>query len=437
VTHTNKIAMPSSQAGDHTMVVTQTDLLSMNSWKRVDFFPGLPKVSRQEVQLFRSLEWLFPTFAEPGEMLAAMSKALRNCLQSDVQLTLDYFQLLAVSALPSCIAEPTFLAVLSFRPYQPKGFWEIELGFAHKAVEMLLGANSESIEIRALTELEEGVLQFLALQVLRAMFVNAETGKIHVRLDNIFSNSKSIMSLMASETQMVLMSLSVSINGYTGYFRFFIPATVLAKLQPHADAPVRAYRMQQNLIRAKSRLALPELFLRAEIGYAEIPVAEFGELHPGAVVLLDKLNLRPDKREEGRAELKIGTGFLGHLGCRLSFDGRGYKAEVEKIVLGMLSESLEQNLSGGDERKGEAMDINQLSAAPLLSDVPLRLVVELARIPVTLEEVIEMKVGHVIDLGRLATDPLNLVINGKTVGQGELVEFEGQLGIRLIAVEGS
>ncbi|MCL2314540.1 MAG: FliM/FliN family flagellar motor switch protein, partial [Proteobacteria bacterium] len=276
------------------------------------------------------------------------------------------------------------------------------------------------------------VLQFLALQVLRAMFVNAEVGKVHVRLDNIFSSSKSIMSLMASETQMVLMSLSVNIGGCAGYFRFFIPATVLAKLQPHADAPARAYRMQKSLIRAKSRLVLPEMFLRAEIGHAEIPVAEFGELCPGAVVLLDKLSLRPDKREEGRAELRLGRGFSGHLGCRLGFDGRGYKAEVEEIVLGAL---LENSSMGGE--KGESMEANQISAAPLLSDVPLRLVVELARIPVTLEEVVEMRVGHVIDLGRLASDPLNLVVNGKTVGQGELVEFDGQLGIRLIAVEGT
>ncbi|MCL2012566.1 MAG: FliM/FliN family flagellar motor switch protein [Cystobacterineae bacterium] len=437
MTDTSKIT-PSRRAADSTMLLTQNDLLSMCSWKKVEFFPNLPKVSRQEAQLFKSLEWLFPAFAEPFEMLEAIAQTLKNCLQSeDVQLTFDYFQVVPVSALPSCVAEPTFLAVLSFRPYQPRGFWEIELGFAHKAVELLLGANSESVEIRALTELEEGILQFLALQVLRTMFVNAGAGKVHVRLDNIFSSSKAVMPLMASETHMVLMSLSASVDGHKGCFRFFIPATVLSKLQPHADAPVRAYRMQQNLIRAKDRLALPNLSLRVEIGHAEIPKAEYEGLRPGATVLLDKLTLRPDKRADGSAELRIGAGFSGHLDCQLGFDGRGYKAEVEKITLGTVSESLDHNLSDRGKRKGEIMDPNQLSAAPLLSDVPLRLVVELARIPVTIEEVVEMKVGHVIDLGRLASDPLNLVVNGKTVGQGELVEFDGQLGIRLIAVEGS
>jgi len=418
------------------MVVTQDELL-MGTWKKVDSLPRLPKVSRQETQLFRCLEWLFPAYAEHGEMLDAIAKTLQNCLQSDVHLTFDYFQLLPVSELPSCIAETTFLAVLSFRPYQPRGFWEIELGFAHKAVEMLLGANSESIESRALTELEEGVLQFLALQVLRAMFASTEAGKTHVRLDNILSNSKTILPLMASETQMVLMSLSASVGGHTGYFRFFIPATILAKLQPPAQAFARAYRMQQNLIRAKPRLALPRLFLRAEIGHAEISLAQFRGLRPGDTVILDELHLRPDERAEGKAELRMGAGLSGHLDCRLRFDGRGYKAEVEKVVLGTLSEDVDCSLSAGGERKGETMDPNQLTAAPLLSDVPLRLVVELARIPVTLEEVVEMKVGHTIDLGRLASEPLSLVVNGKAVGQGELVEFEGRLGIRLISVEAS
>jgi len=437
VTRTCKIPVPVTafQADDHTRVVTQHEL-RVSPWQKVDFLPGLPKVSRQEAQLFQSLEWLFPAFAESGEMLEAMSRTLQHCLQSEVQLTFDYFQLLPVSALPSCIAEPTFLAVLSFHPYPPRGFWEMELGFAHKAVEMLLGgASSESVEIRALTELEEGVLQFLALQVLREMFAGAEAGKVHVRLDNILGSSKPIMPLVASETQMVLMSLSVSLGGYTGYFRFFIPATVLGKLQPHADAPVRAYRMQQNVLRAKPRLALPRLFWRVEIGYAELSLAQLKGLCPGDTVILDELHLRADKQEDGRAELRIGTGFSGHLDCKLCFEGKGYKAEVEKIILGTLLENTDGFFAG--EGKGEAMDPKQLTAAPLLSDVPMRLVVELARIPVTLEEVVEMKVGHIVDLGRLATDPLNLVVNGKTVGQGELVEFEGRLGVRLIAMDAS
>jgi len=416
------------------MVVTQSELL-MGSWKRVDFLPGLSKVSQREKQLFKSLDWLFPAFAEHSEMLDAISRTLRDCLRNDVQLTFAYCQLLPVSALK--IADPTFLSVLSFRPYQPRGFWEIELGFAHKAVELLLGASNESTETRALTELEEGILQFLVLQVLRTMFSGDEAGKIQVRLDNILNNSKALMPLVVPETHMVLMNFSVSVGGHTGCFQFFIPATVLAKLPPHADASIRAHRMQQNLIRAKPRLALPRLFLRAEIGYAEISLAQFKGLRPGDGIILDELSLRPAEREEGRAELRVGTGFSGHLDCRLSFDGRGYKAKVEKLVLGALLENVDEGFSVGGKRKGERMDPNQLTAAPLLGDVPMRLVVELARIPVTLEEVVEMKVGHIIDLGRLASDPLNLVVNGKTVGQGELVEFEGQLGIRLIAIEGS
>ena len=425
------------------MVVTQKEL-PQKSWKKVVSFPKLDKISPQAPQLFRNLEWMFPAFLETKEMLDAISRTLQNCLQCEVGVALERLELVPVSSLE--VAEPTFLAVLSFRPYQPRGFWEIELGFAHKAVGILLGANSESIETRALTELEEGILQFLALQVLKEMFAGTEVGKLQVRLDNILSSKKTMLSLVASETQMVLMHLSVSVGGHTGAFRFFIPATVLSKLKPPADALVRAYRVQQNVIRAKSHLALPPLFLRAEIGHAEISLAQLRGLRPGDTVILDALSLRPefradgsaaDFRADGRAELRVGTGFSGHLDCQLRFDGRGYEAEVEKIVLGALLKNVDDGFSTRGERKGETMDPNQLTAAPLLADVPLRLVVELARIPVTLEEFVEMKAGHVIALGRLASEPLNLVINGKTVGQGDLVEFDGQLGIRLISVESS
>ena len=52
------------------------------------------------------------------------------------------------------------------------------------------------------------------------------------------------------------------------------------------------------------------------------------------------------------------------------------------------------------------------------------------------EEVVGLKVGHVFDLNRVPGEPLDLSVNGKIVARGELVELEGNLGVRILSLAG-
>jgi flagellar motor switch protein FliM len=75
-------------------------------------------------------------------------------------------------------------------------------------------------------------------------------------------------------------------------------------------------------------------------------------------------------------------------------------------------------------------------AAELLNDVPLQIAVELARVPVTAEQVVSLHVGKVLELGCAPGEPVDLSVNGKIVARGELVEIEGQLGVRVLTIAG-
>jgi flagellar motor switch protein FliM len=84
---------------------------------------------------------------------------------------------------------------------------------------------------------------------------------------------------------------------------------------------------------------------------------------------------------------------------------------------------------GGGE---EAVDDNLAEAEPLLGDIPMVLVVELGRVQLTADEVIRLRAGQLIELGRAPTDPVDLVVNGKLIAKGELVEIEGALGVKIL-----
>ncbi len=73
----------------------------------------------------------------------------------------------------------------------------------------------------------------------------------------------------------------------------------------------------------------------------------------------------------------------------------------------------------------------------LLRDVAAPVVVELGRIRLNAAQVVRLKKGQVLRLARGPTDPVDLVVNGKLLGRGELVEVDGELGVRLIHVVGA
>ena len=73
----------------------------------------------------------------------------------------------------------------------------------------------------------------------------------------------------------------------------------------------------------------------------------------------------------------------------------------------------------------------------LKQNVQLPLVVELGRLPMTLQQIGELQKGQVLQLSTTPGDPVDLLISGKSIGRGELVEVEGHLGVRVISLLGA
>ena len=57
--------------------------------------------------------------------------------------------------------------------------------------------------------------------------------------------------------------------------------------------------------------------------------------------------------------------------------------------------------------------------------------VELGRAKISLKEVFELTEGAIIELDRLVGEPLDLVVNGQVVAQGEVVAIDNSYGLRV------
>ena len=67
----------------------------------------------------------------------------------------------------------------------------------------------------------------------------------------------------------------------------------------------------------------------------------------------------------------------------------------------------------------------------LILDVPLQVTVELGRTKKSVKEVLEFTNGSIIELDRLAGEPVDIHINGQLLAKGEVVVIDENFGVRI------
>lgn len=70
----------------------------------------------------------------------------------------------------------------------------------------------------------------------------------------------------------------------------------------------------------------------------------------------------------------------------------------------------------------------------LLLDVPLEVTAELGRTSKSIKEILDFAPGTIIELNRLAGEPIDVLVNGKYIARGEVVVIEEAFGIRVTEV---
>lgn len=71
----------------------------------------------------------------------------------------------------------------------------------------------------------------------------------------------------------------------------------------------------------------------------------------------------------------------------------------------------------------------------LPDDAHVELTVALGTTQLSLRQVVELAVGQIIELGRPLAGPFELRAAGRVVGRGELVDVDGELGVRIVSLE--
>jgi type III secretion system YscQ/HrcQ family protein len=181
-----------------------------------------------------------------------------------------------------------------------------------------------------------------------------------------------------------------------------------------AAAPVRA---RAASLRRRSRLEPVRVELGLELARVAAELALLRDVRVGDVIAFDAS--APAKGAPVPVFLRFGRGALRALA--------GDSITVTHHF--SLYEGAAAMPTEVTPRAGEEPGADQL-----LRELPVEIVCELGRVTMSGRELLELEPGSVIPVQRPLAGPVDLTVGGRIVARGELVDVEGDLGVRLTEV---
>ena len=81
----------------------------------------------------------------------------------------------------------------------------------------------------------------------------------------------------------------------------------------------------------------------------------------------------------------------------------------------------------------EPVQINENNIG-LILDVPLQVTVELGRTKKTIKEILDLSTGSIVELDKLAGEPVEIQVNGHFLAKGEVVVIDENFGVRITEI---
>jgi type III secretion system YscQ/HrcQ family protein len=365
--------------------------------KRIRPFPfdRLARLARGQVEAGRALGTHLPLAPGPAWTEAAAA------LGGPVELRLIEAYAFAQRELPERVGAGVLVRLVG--PAHRGGVVVIDPGLAPRLARRTLGVESIEPGIpRALTAAEQGAIAFL---------VAALIDGAPLRVEGVVDRLDAVRHLLPDAWILALEARLETPVG-AGWARLLVPDRL------RLAAPL-AHRPEVLLARSR-RLSHARVSLRLEVGRTRVARRELASLGAGDVVLFDRFGPRPPFG--GPTHLCLGAGRF-----RATLGGDGL------TLLGPFEPGAPV-MDDTDTLDPTAAPIDPASTDALLREMPVEVVCELGRVSMTGRELLELRPGAVIPVGRPLAGPVDLTVGGRVVARGELVDVEGEIGVRVTPV---
>lgn len=401
-------------------------------------FTQLRRLTRSQVAIEMSLGSHFGERSCAPDFAASLAALLARYWKAECQIGVCEAKAMSRQEVAAMLPAVGCLIVVGAAPGDRKLLVDLDLHLAYFTVEHLLGGSGDAEHIqRPLTDIEEGVLSFLLLKVMNHLQEGLRSGReLALYLDRFASRLEDVRPLLDAEADFALLGVRLAAGKHPGYVRIVIPGSLVTERfgKPLPQAGASAH---ERAAMTAALAVLGETAVAGRIEMATLPdlsADDVANLRAGDIIIIENHQVtKTSEGLEGLVFIKLGAGKNGGLRCRLR-DGEPQRIEVVEIVVHE-QPAEEPMVDDGSPEPPESDNLAETEG--LLRDVTTPVAIELGRLRLSAAQVVRLRKGQILRLPRAASDPVDLVVNGKVFARGELIEVDGELGVRLLHVVGA
>jgi flagellar motor switch/type III secretory pathway protein FliN len=416
---------------------------------------SLPKVTREEARLSSMLAAVPASLTASAR--AALARVAGRLTNADAgRVAFDLLETREENLLSVGAGTPRAFVRVAVEPWEARAVLIVEAAFASAVVDLMLGGDGAGEVPRALSTAERAVLEFFCAQLLSAL--NDEAGEPLFRLEAVTDDAGDAGEVGGGRA--VVTTVRARLGPAAGVVRLVYGPEVLSALdEMRSPLLARGDEGEARLARYEKLCAGARLSLL--VGETEVGAADLAGLEPGDVVVVERVfgnwgdwgewndRVGGAAVAGGTLRARVGAGdnvilsgspaAAGDAAAGGAGDeGDGGRADALRLLVEEVEVSEARAAQAGRLRMEDESELGEETAAEsgLLDNLLLTVRVELPARRISLEELTRLRAGQILELDCRATDPVELVADGRPVATGELVDIEGRLGVRVTRLAG-
>lgn len=340
---------------------------------------------------------------------------------------------------------------IAIAPLEGTAFWAISKDDAQIITQAALQPPSHKEPVEP--SLAQGYYQFLLLQALRAIYEIEAYPDLNIRIGE--EESLQGASFMICEIALAWEKGRI-------YGKLLFSQALLAELR-------NFYRVDSSEFLRSPEAAHIPMSLRIVIGHSQLPLSEWQQASPGDFLRLDRCTLAPAKEKgyNGKARLALHETPLFDVAIKNGkvslLDYSFYQEEPDAMKDEYLDEGephegeeeFQPEEETGEIEEEEIAEEAAEEEAPLpekatraeptpgsedlrhivaTSEIPITLIVEIGRLRMNLDKLLQLQPGNVLELAEHADAGVSLFSGGKCVATGELVALGETVGVKITKI---
>lgn len=380
----------------------------------------LDKLGSEQVEAANRLLSMLPLGKAGEDLLEALGAKLGELVGADHNV---YFHDLAVhapSSKPGAALEfgDGFATRFHMPPDPEVGALVVEMNLVEEWLGALRDRPTTARRMGALSARDFGLATYLLLRVLRWL---GERGAPPVVFPLEAPDPSTLQKNLGRSGAVVEVAYVVSTDTSTGLARLFFPLQLIRNLEVFADGEATRRRARRSLMEG----SLSELSVHLPVSLANLTLkrVDFASLRPGDVLLPAEHGFEDPviSPPADGARLYLREGSERHyLRCRVAPAQGGWQITVDDTT--EYTETRDATMSDDNASGGST----QLLESPEM-DVDILV----GQLTLTLRELGNLQSGQILKLDKRVGETVQLRVDGRIIGEGELVNVEGELGVRV------